>query len=896
MHPLSLIATAGGRLRALFRRDKVEADLSEEIRFHLEMETDNNIRSGMSPVAARRAARIEFGGEERFREEHRDARGSRILEDAIADVRYAARWLLRSPGFALAAILTLGLGIGGTTAVFSVVDGVLLKPLPYAQPDRLVGIWSLNSQLDPEPFTSSPPDFRALRERTTGFDDIAAHYSNSANALVSGEPVRLAALRASSNLFAVLGVRPLIGRAFREEEGVYGNHRVAVLSHAAWMGRFGGSSAIIGSSVAVDAEPYAVIGVMPESFRFPDRRTEIVLPMAFAPDSRTNTRGNYFLFMVGRVRGGTTLERAQSDLERAARQVVADHPESSMKSARLVPLREETVGDSRRALLLMLAATAALMAIACANVAGLLLARAAGRRRELAVRMSVGASRGRLIRQLVTEGLLLSAAGAAVGIALAAASVELFTVFGPADIPRFDEVSIDTRAVMVSIAISLLAAVGFGVWPALTLTGGDQNQALREGARSSTTRQHQRLRRLIVSGQVALALLLLAGSSLFLRSFVAMGNVDPGFRAENVVTASLPLATARYPDARRSWEFADAVLLRLQANPQITTAAITSALSLRGGQWGKMLTLADRTLPVSLDQIPTANYRLVSHDYFRTVGARVTAGRSFGSEDRGDSPGVVVINETMAQKFWPNASPLGTTLWLGPPEEFIASRLPPGFRFPRLTIVGIVADERFEALDATPGSEVYQLYSQSTEFASVLYLAARAKGEPLDLVTSLRAAVREVDNTMPLAEVATMAQLKRESSARRRFGALLISAFALLALTLAVVGIYGVAAQFVMHRRRELAIRMALGAEHGRVVGLVMREGLLTAIIGAVVGLAAALMLSRTMSDLLFGIQPIDPLTFVLTPVVLFLAVAAATMLPARRAAQIPPADVLRSE
>lgn len=896
MHPLTLLAALRGRLRALFRRTDVERDFSAEIRFHLDMETQKNVALGMRPDAARRSALLTFGGVERMREEHRDARGTRFLEDMIADLRYAFRWLRRSSGFTTSAVLTLALGIGGTTAVFCVVDGILLQPLPYRDPGRLVAIWSLTRSGGADPWATSPPDFRELRAHATAFEGIGAYFSTAANLVIGEEPVRLEAARTTAATFEILGVPPLLGRAFQNGDEMVGNDRVVLLSHGAWTTRFGASPSIVGSALRLNGQPHTVIGVMPPSFRFLDRRAEIWLPMAFATEDALNTRGNYFLNIVGRIRTGTGAEVVRADLARVVAQVVAQYPQASMNGLTTVPLHEQTVGESRKALLLLLAATGLLLTIACANVAGLLLARAAGRGRELAVRQGLGATRGRLVRQLLTEGTLLSAAGALCGILIAAGTLRLLRTLGPTDIPRMDEVAVDGRVLIATVILSLLSALAFGVWPALRLTRGTSHEALRAGARSSSTMDHQRLRRVLVGGQVALALVLLAGSGLLLRSFLAMTRVDPGFRAANVVTASLPIRTNRYPDAVSTYAFADRLLESVIAVPQVESAALTSGLSLRGGGWGKQVTLADRALPSGMDQVPAVGYRLVSPDYFRTLGVRRISGRTFETGDRAGTQGVAVLNETMAKRFWPKDTPLGKTIWMGPPEEMIASRLPPGFRFPRLLVVGVVADERFEALDQPPQPEVYQLYSQSTETSPVLYLAVRSRRDPASLVGDIRAVLRQVEPAMPLAEIATGQQLLRESGARRRFSALLVTGFAILALSLAVVGIYGVAAQFVTQRTRELGIRMALGAGESRVLGLVLGEGLRTSIVGMVVGLAAAFALGGVMRDMIFGVTPTDPVTYVAITGILLAAVLLATLLPARRATRIPPALVLRGE
>jgi putative ABC transport system permease protein len=884
-----------GRARALFRRPAIERDLSDEIRFHLEMETEANIRRGMPPDEARRAAVLTFGSVERAREEHRDARGTRLLEDGVADLRWARRWLAHRPGFTLAVVLTLALGVGGTTAVVCVVDGVLLRPLPYPEAERVVAVWSL-TRGETEPWASSPPDFRIFRDRASSFAHLGGYYIGPANLVIGGEPVRLTAGFATAGMFDALAVPPAKGRTFRADEETSGRDRVAVLSDGTWRRWFGTRPDIVGSTIAVNGAPYTVIGVMPPSFRFPERTAELWLPMAFAPGDVLDTRGNYFVSVVGRLRPGVSVERAERELAGIAVGIAGDDPQAAIRSARVVSLHEQTVGDARRPLQLLLGGTGLLLAITCANVAGLVLARGATRGRELALRAGLGATRGRLVRQLLTEGLLLSLAGSAAGLAVAWGALQLLRTLGPADLPRLDEVALDSRVLAATALITVATGLGFALLPALRLTGGAHHDELRGGARLAGAAGHRRLRRVLVGGQVALTLVLLVGAGLLLRSLLALTRVDPGFRSSGVVTASLPLRPHAGVAAAGTWRFADELLGRIETQPEVESAAVTSGLSLRGGGWGKMVSFGDRPPPESRDQVPVVSYRLVSRDYFRTLGVRLVAGRAFDQGDRDAGTPVAVINESMAHRFWPGRDPIGTTIWMGPPEAMVSSIVPAGFRFPRLTVVGVVADERFESLDRPPEPEVYQLYGQTAETPSTLYLAVRTRGEPTLVIPRLRAALREVDPTIPLAEIATARELIRESGARRRFGAVLVSGFAALALALALVGVYGVAAQFVAQRRRELAIRLALGADIGEIVRLVLKEGAGTALAGGIIGIAAALGLSGLMRAVVFGIRPSDPVTYVACTAVLLAAVVLAALVPARRAARVPPAVVLGSE
>jgi putative ABC transport system permease protein len=895
MHPYALLSTLRVRLRSLFRAGAEETQFSEEIAFHVEMETERNVAKGMSPGQARRAAMIAFGGTDHMKENRRDATGVRLFQDTVTDVRYALRWLRRAPAFTSSALLTLALGIGAVTAIFSVVNGVLLRPLPYPASEQLVAVWSRLGTSD-EPATSSPPDYRELRDRSRSFSAFGAHYESAANALVNGDPHRLTVTRVSASLLPMLGATYAAGRGFHVEEEQPGRDRVVILTHATWQSLFGGRPGLVGSSIAIDGDPHVVIGITAPSFRFLDPRTQMWRPIALAATDNLNTRGNYFVNIVGRLREGVTQAAAEADLEGVVARIRADVGDPAIQGAFVVSLHEQVVGAARRALLLLLGATALLMVIACANVAGLLLARATARERELAVRAGIGASRSRLVRQLVTEALVLGAAGAALGLGIALASLRVLRTLD-VRVPRTDEVAVDSTVFAVSVLLSLAAAVAFGLWPALRLTR-QGHDALKAGARSSASVDHQRVRRVLVAAQVAFAMLLLIGSGLLIRSFAQVMRVDPGFSMARIVAGSLPVNTPRYDDdPPRLFRFANEVLERVRAHPDVESAAITSGLSLRGGQWGKLVSFADRAPATRMDDVPAVLYRLVSPGYFETMGVRRLRGRLFDDTDGAATQPVAIVNQAFVRRFWPDGSdPLGKVIWMAPPEELVRGMLPARYRFPRLTIVGVVADERFEAIDQVPEAEVYQLYEQSTETASTLFLAVRARGNMSSVVSHMRQSVKATDALVPLAQVATMGELVRESGGRRRIGAILVSVFGALSLVLAVVGIYGVAAQFVVQRSRELGIRLAVGASRHNVMWLVLREGGVTALAGAAVGIGGALVGARYMKEVLYGVGPTDPLTYAAITLMLFATVLVAISIPARRAARIPPASVLRGE
>ena len=566
-----------------------------------------------------------------------------------------------------------------------------------------------------------------------------------------------------------------------------------------------------------------------------------------------------------------------------------------MQGAKVVPLHEEIVGDADTLLFVLLGVTGLLLVIACTNIANLLLANATVRRAEIALRTSLGAGRARLVRQLLVESVLLGMLGATLGAVLAAGGVELLSRIGPAELPRLDEVRVDLRTLAVAAGIGLVTSVLFGLAPALRVTRGDAADALRESSRSSAGAGPRRLRETLVAVEVAVAIVLLIGAGLLVRSFAAVMRVNPGFATDRLITMSIALPEEEY-DAPRMWSFHDALLARVRELPGVESAAATSALSLQGGWWGKQISFADRPEASSMDQVPALGYRVVSRDYFRTLGVELRRGRSFTATDRAGGPPVAIINEAAAREFWPGEDPIGRRIWLGPPESLIGGRLPSGFRFPRLEIIGIVADEHFSGLDEPPVPEVYQLYEQITETPSVMYLALRGEGDPATLATGVRAAVRALDPGESVAEVASMSELLSLATAARRFSLALFSSFAAMALVLAAVGLYGLVSYGVVQRRRELGIRLALGATRRGVLRLVMRDGLRPAAAGAALGLVAALVATRAIRTMLFGVAAVDPLTYIAVVLVLVAVAAAGSLVPARRAAMTPPMEVLRAE
>ncbi len=884
------------RLLRVVRARSLEHDMEDEMRFHVEMEAADLAARGTAPDEALRLAHVRFGGVARHKEAGLEVRGGRWLADAAHDLRYAARGLRRNPGFALVSVLTAALGIGATTAMFSVVDAVLLKPLPYPDSDRLVAVWSMNPELDDEPFSSSPPDFHELATERRTMQSLSAYTATVFNVAAGGEPERVRGARVSASLFTTLGVSPKLGRGFLPQEGEFGSHRVAVISDELWARAFARDPSIVGRVVSLDREPFTIVGVTPPGFGFPDRHADLWTPIAFEPGNVLNTRGNYYLEIVGRLAPGASIAQAHEALHRLATRVAAEHPEGSMKTARIVPLREQMVGVVRPVLLILLGAIGLVLLIACVNVASLLLARGAARQRELAVRMGLGASRTRLVRQLLAESFLIGVLGAAAGVTLAVAGVALVTGHGPADLPRLDEVGVDGRALAFTTMLAVLTAMAFGLAPAIQASRGAAAETLRVGGRTSTGATGRRSRELLVAVQMAFALVLLIGAGLLIRSFAEVARVNPGFSVERLLTMSMALPRTQYPDMAVQHAFFERVLNQVRNLPGVRSAAVTSALSLGGGYWGKRVSFGDRAVETNLDAVPAVGYRVVTRDYFATMGIAMRAGRDFGPADRAGTEGVAIVNETAARKFWPRGTPLGTTIWMGPPEQLVAARHPTGFRFPRLRVVGVVADERFMGLDQAPGAEFYQLSDQVTERPSVMYLVVRTAGDPLALAAAVRREVRALDPYQPVAELATMSQLVRGALSQRRFTMSLLGAFAALALGLAAIGLYGVVAYSVTQRRREIGLRLALGASHRRIRALVVRQGLRPALVGTAIGVLAAILLTRLMRNMLFGIGPGDPITVLAVASMLTAVAAIASLVPAQRVMRVHPAESLRSD
>ncbi|MDQ3907772.1 MAG: ABC transporter permease [Acidobacteriota bacterium] len=701
-----------------------------------------------------------------------------------------------------------------------------------------------------------------------------------------------------------------MGRGFLSEDEQWGRNRVALLSYGLWQRRYGGDAGVVGREINLGGQGYTVVGVMPKRTAFFDNQPPVDLwvPISFAPGDNNDSRNNYFIQIVGRLKSGVTLAEAQSDVSTVAARLRADAKESEGFEGELVSLRDEIVGDARRALLVLLGAVSFVLLVACANVANLLLARAAAREKELAIRASLGASRVRLARQLLLESLPLGLLGGGLGLLLAAWGVSALDALLPAALPRHNAIEIDARVLAFTAAVSLLTTVVFGLLPAFQAARSDLQIALSEGGRGGTQgRRQSRLRGLLVTAEMALAVVLLVGAGLMIQSFVKLRGVETGFDARNVLTMRVPLPAAKYPEPLNinspppaGLAFFERLLERVRATPGVKAAGVSTSLPLgAGGSWGKLLSVEGRPAPTSIDQIPNVRFALVSEDYMSAMGIPVRAGRPFDAHDTADAPQVAIINETAARRFFPGEDPLGKVIYLGPPE----SLLPPApsgqtNRTPRRTIVGVVADVKGSDLSLQPKAQVYAPYRQNKleGWTNTMMLAVRSEGDPSALAAPIREEVRALDADQPVSDVATMEERLSRSVSQPRFSTLLLAVFAAVALLLAAVGIYGVVAYAVAQRTHEIGVRMALGAQRRDILRMIVRQGMTLTLAGVVLGLGASLALTRLMTGLLYGVSATDPKVYVGIAALLSLVALAACLVPARRATKVDPMIALRYE
>jgi putative ABC transport system permease protein len=797
------------------------------------------------------------------------------------DLRYGARMLMKNPGFTLIAVLTLSLGIGATTALFSVVNGVLLRPLPYRDEAQLVTLWQSNLKSGVEREETSPANFLDWRERLQSCEAIAAIEPFGHSLIGSGEPERFRSWMVTENFFEVLGVAPLYGRTFLAEEFGAGRGNVVVLGYGLWQQRFGGDPQLVGRQLTLNGQPHTVVGVMPPEFQYPPGR-ELWAPRGPRGNDR-QIRGGTYIKVVGRLKPGRTVAQAQAELMTVAAQLAADHPQTNAQvGAVVVPLREVIVGQVRRGLLVLFGAVGFVLLIACANIASLLLARGAQRSRELAIRAALGAGRARLLQQLLLESVVLAVVGGAGGVLLAYWLIDAIVALSPGNLPRLDQVALDPLAGAFAAGITLLTALLFGLAPAIQMTRPVLQAALKDEGRSTTgSRARQRLRHLLVVSEMALALALLVGAGLLIRSFVILMRVNPGFATEGALTLEVQLGRNRTPEQMAA--FVAESQERLSSLPGVQAVGLTTALPFHDNQIVLPTTFRIADRPAAPGQELTA-YRLgVTPDYLAALGVPLLRGRALTSFDKAGSPPVVLINQTLARRHWVLEDPIGKKIAF---DSF--------GRAMNCEIVGVVGDVRPRGLESEPQPEIYLPYAQDP-FGSVTWLV-RTAGDPLRLLPAAKEKIREVNPTQTFASTATLEQLLDRSTGARRFSLFLLGSFAALALLLAGVGLYGLISYMTTQRTHEFGIRMALGARGGDVLRLVIGQGMRLAISGVSLGLVAALGLTRLMASLLFGVSATDPLTFAGVSLLLLSVALLACFVPAWRATKIDPMMALRCE
>ena len=798
----------------------------------------------------------------------------------IHDLRYGFRVLRANPGFTIIAVLALALGIGATTAIFSVVNKVLLQPLPYTNAHRLVMLREINLPKFPE-FPIAPGNFLDWQKQNTVFSRMAAYRAHTYILIGDGEPLRLRASRVTADLFGLLAARPALGRDFLPDEDTDGKGNVVILSHGFWQRRFGGDANILGKSVTLSGQPHTVIGVMPVEFAFPDNTIDLWAPMAFTSRDSLN-RGSHFLSVVAALKPRATLEQAQAEMSTIARRVAMQYPDSNVGwGAKVIPLQKFSVRSLETALYVLLGAVGLVLLIACANVANLLLVRAAGRRKEISIRAALGASRGRVIRQLLTESVLLAVIGGAAGLGLAYGGLRLLLKLAPEGLPRIENVSIDNAALGFALALTVLTGMVFGLVPALHASRPNLNETLKEGSRTgSDGSRRQKLRSTFVVVEIALALVLLISAGLLIKSFVRLQAVNPGFNAENLLTTSIGLPSAKYREGHQRIAFFNQLLTGIASLPGVQVAGVTNSLPM-SGQFIVGFSIQGRPAQKPAD-LPSTDYYAVSPDYFKAMGIPLLRGRLFSDRDVQGAPRVAIVSDSMAKRYFGGQDPIGQHIQVTHGRD--------AFR----EIVGIVGDVQQYGLDQASTVQTYEPHMQQP--SSSMTLVIRTNGDPLDQSAAVRGQVWAVDKDQPVSNFRSMEQIVVGSVADRRFSMLLLVVFAAVALVLAAVGIYGVMAYSVTQRNHEIGIRVALGASSADVLRLVVSHGLVLAAIGVAIGLPVSFGVTRLLSTMLFGVSKNDATVFVSIPLIVAMTALIACWVPARRAAKVDPIVALRNE
>ena len=876
------------RLRALFRRGTAERELAEELRFHIEMETEKNLKGGMALDEARRRALRDFGGIEPTKEAHRDVRG-RWLEELIADTRYALRTLRRAPVLAGAAIITLAVGIGANTTIFSAVSAEILRPLPFANPSRLVMLWEENPEKGWHEQICAPANAFDWRDQVRAFQDVALYFENAGQSTLTGEgaPVILKAGGVTGNFFDILGVRMQLGRALTPDEtwSASGVAHSVVISDRLWRERFGTDPHIIGRSIRIDGNPVEIVGVAATGFSFPVEGVDFWRPMAWKPEFRGQVffRRAHLVRAIARLAPGATLQTANAQLQTVVNRLKQQYPQTNKyMGAGLTPLHRFLVGDTQLPLLVLLASVALLLLIACANVGNLLLVRAVGREREAALRLTLGAGRGRLAKQALTESLVLSVLGGIAGVGLGASGIRVLEALLPAGMLRSSHFSVDWAVLGYVLLIVLGSGIVFGTAPAFWMGRRSPAESLKEGGRGGDSRRMRRWTEMLVVGEVALAVVLTLGAGLLVRSFRELMNVDPGFDAHGVLATQIVLSGPKYDSTAQQRLFFEQLIERVKALPGVEGAAATTVPPLVGTGYTSDFVVAGRSAGEYYTEI---THRSVTPDYFRVMHVRLLRGRVFTPSDKRGAPPVLIINEQVAQKYFKGEDPIGRR---------ITFDKVPNDSSQWSTIVGVVAGERQRDLSSEPVIEAYIPYAQ--EIQSAASVMTRTAGDPTTITPAIRRIIGEMDSDIAITDARSMETIRTASLARERFLMAMLVLFAAVGLLLAVVGVYGVLAQVARRRIREMGIRIALGSPIGQVRWLVVRHGLGLVAVGVGIGISAALVATRGLGALLYHVAPADPVTFVTIPMLLAITGIAAAWIPAMQASRADPAIALRSE
>ena len=806
------------------------------------------------------------------------------------DLTYAFRMLLKHPGVSAIAVITLALGIGVNSAIFSLVNAIVLRPLPYANSQQLMVVWGNLHKAGLEEIEISALEFRDFQQQCQAFDQIAAYSTEGLNLTGVDQPERLRGAAISANLFSTLAVQTQLGRNFSAEEDQPGNDDRAILSYGLWQRRFGGDPLAVNKTIQLDGRTLTIVGIMPADFHFPDKDTEVWIPLAFSPDLLTeNNRGSHFLNVIARLKPGVTQAQAQADLDTVTARLSQEHTSTYRAGfgATVRSLHEDLVGNLRRAMLVLLGAVGLVLLIACANVAHLRLVSATSRYREFAIRAALGANRGRVVQQFLTENILLSLLGGAAGLALAVWVVRALVVLMPKDTPRLEEIKLDYRVVLFTFATSLLTGIVFGLAPAFQAARTNLNDVLKEAGRSgSDTSRRLRLRNLLVVSEFALSLVLLIGAGLMIKSLLRLQEVKPGFDSANLLTMRVALPSSKYENFKQSHAFFEQLFDRLQARPEVKSVGAINLLPFGGSGGDRSFSIEDQPTPAGRSR-PDEQIRFVTPGYFSTMAIPMLSGRDFTRRDLPDTPQVAIVNSAFARKFWPNGNAIGKRI------SFSANN-PKWYE-----IVGVVGNVKHRGLDIADSPELYIPAFQPL-FADgnmpSLYLAVRAANDPLQLAGMIRNEVAAIDRDQPVSSLMTMDQRISDSIAPRRFNMFVLGLFAARALVLAAIGIYGIMAFSVVQRTHEIGVRMALGASAGDVLKLVLRSGFKLAAIGIVVGLIAAFVATRVLSSLLYEVSATDPSIFFIDAFLLAAAALLACYIPARRATRVDPLVALRYE